>query len=172
MYEDIKDCGGLVSRNSKALLGLMKHYINENYNPIEKELVSDVIHLLSSFNTALVPYQSALEKFEKEQYYRNTLDDVRLSIELLLKDVLKNRKSLEKNIVELGSFLKRNSVSVELRNMFTTLLNYFCEYQNEHIKHDDSVAENEVQYIIEISSVMIKFIIMVQFSCEKTYNKM
>jgi hypothetical protein len=52
-------------------------------------------------------------------------------------------------------------VSIEVRNMVSKLTDYFCKYQNEHVKHDDSIGENEVQYIIELSSVMIKFIISI-----------
>ena len=126
---------------------------------IEKELISDVQHLMSSFTPALAPYQSALTKYERKEFLRNILDDVRLSLELLLKEILKNTKSLENNIPELGAFLKDNNVSSEVRNMFTKLLDYFSKYQNEHIKHDDFVEEKEVQYIIELSSVMMKFII-------------
>ena len=159
LYEEIKQHSGLVLRNSKALLGCMLHYISEYYNPIEKELISDVQHLLSSFTSALAPYQSALTKYERKEFLRNILDDVRLSLELLLKEILKNTKSLENNISELGAFLKDNNVSSEVRNMFTKLLDYFSKYQNEHIKHDDLVEEKEVQYIIELSSVMMKFII-------------
>ena len=159
LYEEIKQYSGLVSRNSKALHGCMLHYISEYYNPIEKELVSDVQHLLSSFTAALAPYQGALVKYERNEFFRNILDDVRLSLELLLREILENTKSLENNISELGAFLKANNVSSEVRNMFTKLLDYFSKYQNEHIKHDDLVEENEVQYIIELSSVMMKFII-------------
>jgi hypothetical protein len=159
LYEEIYQYNEMILRNSKALLGCMRYYMSEYYNPIEKELISDVQHLLSPFTDALVSYQSALAKYERKEFFRNILDDVRLSLELLLKEILKNTKSLENNISELGTFLEANNVSKEVRNMFTKLLDYFSKYQNDHIKHGDSVKENEVLYIIELSSVMMKFII-------------
>jgi hypothetical protein len=79
LYEEIRNFSGLVLRNSKALRGCMIHYISENYNPIERELVSDVQCLLANYPTALAPYQSASAKYERKEFIRNTLDDVRLS---------------------------------------------------------------------------------------------
>jgi hypothetical protein len=159
LYDEIKQYSGLLLRNSKALYSCITHYISENYNPIEKELISDVQHLLGRCPEALAPYQSALAKYESGEFKRNVLDDIRLSFELLLKGSLCNSKSLENNISELGTSLKNSAVSEEVRNMYVKLLDYFSKYQNEHVKHNDAVPEHEVQYIIELVSVMMKFFI-------------
>ena len=56
---------------------------------------------------------------------RNLLDDLRLSLESLLKEILGNGKSLENQKDELGRFLKEREGSPELRNMFQSMLAYY-----------------------------------------------
>ena len=87
------------------------------------------------------------------------LDDLRLSYELLLKAILSNNKSLENQDAELGKYLKEQDVSNECRNMFQTLNNYFRNYNNTYIKHNDKVQTKEVDLIVNLTSSLINFVI-------------
>ena len=89
------------------------------------------------------------------------LDDLRLSLELLLKHILGNQKSLENQVAPLGDFLSRAGGSTEFVNMFQKLIKYFNDYQNTHIKHNDNVIETEIEFLIEITSVFMKHIIKI-----------
>ena len=91
----------------------------------ESELVLKTKHWLEKHPEALKQYQSSLSKFEGGIYERNTLDDMRLSLELLLKDILNNNKSLENQFSELGVFLKSKNISPEIRNLLTSVLKYY-----------------------------------------------
>ena len=71
----------------------------------ETELIQKTKHWLSKHPNALKQYESALAKYEGGIFERNTLDDMRLAFELLVKDVLGNNKSLENQIPEIGSVL-------------------------------------------------------------------
>lgn len=84
---------------------------------------------------------------------------MRFSLEMLVKDLLGNERSLENNKNDLAGRLKQANVSSELRNMITTLISYFCTYQNDHVKHNDDIKENELEYTIELTSTMMKFLI-------------
>ena len=106
-------------------------------------------------------YESALAKYEGGIFERNTLDDMRLAFELLVKDVLGNNKSLENQIPEIGSVLKTSGASVELRNMVQQVIKYYTDFQNNHVKHNDAVNGNEIEYIIELTSVVMKFLIKI-----------
>ena len=109
----------------------------------------------------MTQYESALSKYESGIFERNTLDDMRLSFELLVKDLLKNGKSLENQISGIGEMLKNAGASVELRNMVQQVIKYYTDFQNNHVKHNDAVNSNEIEYIIELTSVVMKFLIKI-----------
>lgn len=127
-----------------------------NIDLIKKNLVD-----LNQYPNAGRMYQSAMDKLNEGSFQRNLIDDLRLSIELLLKDVLKNDKSLENQVSDVGAYLKMKGTSTEIRNMFLKLLEYYGKYQNEYVKHDDSVKENEIDFVINVSSSFIRLIIQV-----------
>ena len=143
--------------------------IIENLNPefdfqiLRPELNTDLIHenlkKLSDYPGSAKLYQSALDKLNEGINERNVLDDLRLSYELLVKSVLSNNKSLENQNSELGKYLKEQDVSAECRNMFQTLNNYFQNYQNSYVKHNDKVQTKEVNLIVNLTSSLINFVI-------------
>lgn len=125
------------------------------------ELVVKTKHWLEKHPDSLKQYTSALTKYEGGIFERNTLDDMRLSFELLVKDLLGNDKSLENQIALLGGMLKDTEASVELRNMVTQVIKYYTDFQNNHVKHNDKVNSNEIEYVIELTSVVMKFLIKI-----------
>ena len=127
----------------------------------ETELVQKTKHWLSNHPDALKQYESALAKYEGGIFERNTLDDMRLAFELLVKDLLGNGKSLENQIAEIGAKLKSTGASVELRNMVQQVIKYYTDFQNNHVKHNDAVNDKEIEYIIELTSVVMKFLIKI-----------
>ena len=127
----------------------------------ETELVQKTKHWLSSYPDALKQYENALAKYEGGIFERNTLDDMRLAFELLVKELLGNGKSLENQIAEIGAKLKTTGASVELRNMVQQIIKYYTDFQNNHVKHNDAVDDKEIEYIIELTSVVMKFLIRI-----------
>lgn len=59
---------------------------------------------------------------------------------------MNNNKSLENQHDILGKELLEKNISVEVRNMFIKLLNYYEKYNNEYAKHDDSTNEEELDF--------------------------
>ena len=127
----------------------------------ETELIQKTKHWLSNHPDALKQYESALAKYEGGIFERNTLDDMRLAFELLVKDLLGNGKSLENQIAEIGAKLKSTGASVEMRNMVQQVIKYYTDFQNNHVKHNDAVNDKEIEYIIELTSVVMKFLIKI-----------
>lgn len=125
----------------------------------ETELIQSTKHWLSGHPNALKQYENALSKFESGVFERNTLDDIRLSFELLVKDLLDNEKSLENQIGGICGILDKIGTSVELKNMVHKIIDYYTKFQNNHVKHDDAVNGNEIEYVIELTSVIMKFLI-------------
>ena len=127
----------------------------------ETELIQKTIHWLGNHPTSLKQYESALAKYEGGIFERNTLYDMRLSFELLVKDLLSNNRSLENQIADLGSMLKSKGASEELKNMVLKIIDYYTKFQNNHVKHNDAVNSNEIEYVIELTSVVMKYLIKI-----------
>ena len=79
-------------------------------------------------------------------------------MELLLKSVLKNDKSLENQLSHLGSFVSKIGGTKEFCNMFVKLIDYYSKYQNEHVKHNDKIVELEIDFMVDITSAFMKTI--------------
>ena len=123
---------------------------------LETVLIERTKHFLGPHPESLKLFQSALEKHSKGLYSRNLLDDLRLSLEVLLRDLIGNSKSLENQKAPLGQFLKSRGGSPELNNMFVKMIDCYCDYQNAYIKHDNGVIEEEVDFIFELTASFMK----------------
>lgn len=124
-------------------------------------LIEETRYWLGNYPEALSLYSAALEKHHQGAYFRNLLDDLRLSLESLLRALFANSKSLEnqKNLV--GGLIKGGGGSPQLCNMFMTLLGYYTQYQNDHVKHNDAVNEHEIEFVLEITSSFMKHLVRV-----------
>lgn len=67
-------------------------------------------------------------------FERNVLDDLRLALEVLLRGILGNDKSLENQIAPLGDYVRSKGGSAEFGNMFVKLVEHFTKYQNRYVK--------------------------------------
>lgn len=140
---------------------LLKRYkgLNTDLDTVNEILIDETRFWLDDYPKPLAQYNSALDKYKGNIFERNLLDDLRLSLELLVREILGNSKSLENQFGDIGFFIKSNNGSKELANMFVKLVEYFTKYQNEYIKHDSHVIEEEVEFILEITSSFMKHFI-------------
>lgn len=134
----------LLSNHRDLAVGVAKAKVNES-------LIEETTHWLGEYPEALEIYMNALQKYSHNNFERNTLDDIRLSLEVLLKKILSNEKSLENQIALLGEYISNNGGSTELKNMFLKLVDYFSKYQNTYVKHNDNVNKDEIEFIIELA---------------------
>ena len=126
---------------------------------INESLIEETRHWLDGQPDVLTLHNDALQKYENGIFHRNLLDDLRLALELLLKELLQNGKSLENQIKFLGGFIKNRGGSKELANMFQKLVEYYGTYQNSYAKHDSAVKEEEIEFIFEITSSFMKHLV-------------
>lgn len=127
-------------------------------NEVNEALIEETKHWLQTYPDSLKLYQEALSKFDNQVFQRNLLDDLRLSLELLLKSIIGNNKSLENQLGDIGTFIQSKNGSKELNNMFVKLIDYYSKYNNTYVKHDDAVIENEIEIIFEMTSSFMKFL--------------
>ncbi|PWS28699.1 hypothetical protein DHW03_02305 [Pedobacter yonginense] len=123
------------------------------------ELVAETQSLLKDFPDADKQYNSGLDKITKGIYERNALDDLRLSLELLLKGVLNNSKSLENQRASIGEFFKVKNISPQIANMLWTLIDQYSKYQNEHVKHNDKINPKEINVILDLTTTFMKHLL-------------
>lgn len=153
-FKDVKEV-----RDLKLKLITRYGHLNTEADKVNEILIEETKHWLHGYDNALKVYLSALEKFKNNIFERNLLDDLRLSLEILVKEILENNKSLENQLSDLGQFINSNNGSKELANMFQKLIEYFTKYQNSYVKHDDKVIEEEIEFIFEITSSFMKHFI-------------
>lgn len=137
---------------------------NSSPETLNLSLIEDTKHWLEGYAQSYKLYESALTKFNNNIFERNLLDDLRLSLELLLKEIFSNVKSLENQLSEIGSFISSNGGSKEFTNMFRILVDYYSKYQNTFIKHNDLVIEEEIEFTFEMTSSFMKHLVKMKMS--------
>ena len=141
----------------------LKLKINKRFSKtsLDDSIIVETQNSLNKFKKPLKLYTEALEKFKNGIYERNVLDDMRLSLELLVKELLNSNKTLENQIAPLGELLKNKGVNPEVSNSFNKMIDFYTKYQNNYVKHNDLVNQNEMEWIISQTSGMINFLIKV-----------
>ncbi len=135
--------------------------LNPNYDrqDLNTELVNKTLLSFQSFSDAVKPFNVALQTFSEGGDDRQVVDGMRVAFEIFLKRKLKNEKSLENQKSDLGTLLKNKGTSPEIMNMFDKLIVGYTAYQNEYVKHNDSIKRDEVELLINLTLTFISFIV-------------
>lgn len=164
LYVIIRELCGLEKFKDNKKVSSLKATLFRDYSTlapvdeIEEELIDETSHWLVPYPDAFQHYNESYRKYKSqdEQLYRNTLDDARLALELLLKAVLGNEKSLENQQNELGEFITRKGGTKEFSNMTCLLLRHYSNYQNNKVKHNENIAKAEITFILELTIVFMR----------------
>ncbi len=130
---------------------------------LDEKLIERTQHFLTPFPEALSLFNQAVQKHANGIFIRNVLDDLRLALEKLLRLLLSNGKPLEKQIPLLGPYIRQKGGSAELVNMFVKLVDYYTNYQNSYVKHDEAVIEEEVEFIFELTASFMKHFVRLSY---------
>lgn len=110
-------------------------------------------------------YNQGLDAYRTKNYKRSALDNMRLALEMLLKNILKNSESIENQQDYLGEYIKKHNISKEISNMLFKLINYYSKFQNNYVKHANSADDiniEEAEFIIDLTIVIIGFLIKLE----------
>jgi len=132
---------------------------------LDEKVVNDVLDWLTLYPKVQENFKSALEKYQNKIYQRNIIDDLRLSLELLLKKILNNYVNLENQEKLLGEHLKKKNIPKQLRNMYWKLIDYYAKYQNNYAKHEnkaDSMDSSEIEFIIYLTGTFMRFLMTLE----------
>lgn len=124
-----------------------------------RKMIEEVKGLLSDYPRAEISYNSAVEKFEKGIYERNALDDLRLCLELLIKEILSNERSLENQREDLGRYFAQKGIVKEMANLIWGNIDSITKYQNKYVKHNDNIGRIDSQMLFDMTTTLLKQII-------------
>lgn len=140
--------------NSHFGNGVLRNDTIENTNGVLNELVSHPM--------PLDLYKKAIDGFQKQRDYRHAMDDLRLSLELLLRDVLSNEKSLEKQGKFLNAYLGKGGISSEIIAGITEEMKALGRYFNEHEKQKDDINISDIDCVVHWVSNIIHVVMSVK----------
>lgn len=129
---------------------------------LDEGAINDVLAWLEDYPTVAKHFEQALTIYmsgEKEKY-RNLLDNLRFSLEQLLKKILQNRKSLEKQKEELLKWLKGKEMHQQIIDLYNQLV-FACyvKYQNDAVKHNEDYSENEIEFMIYLTGTFMRLLL-------------
>ncbi|TKX34843.1 hypothetical protein CQA75_00965 [Campylobacter taeniopygiae] len=152
-----KDDKFLLTFNDIALVSNkpFRLYYNDKYEfypsnieIFDKVLINDVLEFLKDYPKAKKQLSEALKNFITKENYRDVVDKTRLSLELFLKQLLNNEKSLENQKDEILQYFG-NSLDENFKKMFLEILNYYQSLNNNRAKHCKSNSKEFKYYEVE-----------------------
>lgn len=127
---------------------------------LDEKLINDNLDWLSTHPKSYEVFKMSLMEIGIQGKERNVVDHLRLSLELLLKDIFCNSKSLENQKSDIGNYLKSNNISPEISNLLERVLDYYAKYQNNKAKHDCAVLSSEVEFILYLTGTVMRFLLI------------
>ena len=126
---------------------------------LDEKIVNNVLDWLVLYPKVQKSFKSALEKYQNKIFQRNLIDDLRLSLELLIGELLNNNKILANQEILLAEYLKQKNIPKELINMYWKLIDYYSKYQNNYVKHNDKVDSSEIEFILYLTGTFMRFLL-------------
>ena len=145
-----------IKEMQKEVIGTLESYFSGVPQITQAPEIQETQEWLANYPAAQKIYNEAIEKYNQRIYQRNVLDDMRLSLETFLKEVLGNQKSLENQLSEVGKYQKDKGLSTEFISMFNRLLDYYSKYQNNYVKHNDAVKHSEIDFVIHLTTLFMR----------------
>lgn len=145
-----------ISRRGKKIT------IYPNGDPLlDQEVVNYSLSKLEEYPNSAKYFEKALRIYQSsdEDNYRELLDNLRFSLEQFLKEVLKNKKSLENQNSFILPWLKDRGIHKQTVNLYNTLLNQYCSYQNDAVKHNENFSVDEIEFMIYLTGNFMRLIL-------------
>lgn len=126
---------------------------------LDERVVNADLEWMSDYPSAHSAFENALVQSSDPAKLREVLDSLRVSLENFIRQLLGNRKSLENNKENLLKWMDDHDTNAETRQMIRQLLTFYCEYQNNHVKHGDGWKPAEVDFILYLTATFIHLLL-------------
>ena len=121
----------------------------------------DVLEFLQPYKDAHKALTEALQAFLKKSY-RDAVDKARLALEVFLKELLNNEKSLENQKECLNQYLGEY-IHQDIKSMFSKILNCYTNLNNNEAKHNSGdFKEYEVEFLFYLVGNFIRLFMQVE----------
>jgi hypothetical protein len=140
---------------------------------LDESLVEEVLEWLEGYSSVGKHFYEALKIYSTKDVtkYRNLLDNLRFSLEQMLRIVLGNQKSLENQKVESLQWLASHNVHSHITNMYNDVIGRFASYQNDAVKHNERYAPVEVEFMIYLTGTFLRLLVQLHRQGTPTKNK-
>jgi hypothetical protein len=129
---------------------------------LDEAVVESNLIWLAHYPTVLKPFEDALKFYmaKDSTQYRSMLDSLRFVLEQMVRTVLNNQRSLEKQKEEFLRWLNVHGVHGQIGRMYhDLLLGGFATYQNEAVKHqEDQYTLAEVEFVLYATGTFLRLI--------------
>lgn len=125
----------------------------------DESVIMDVLNWLNDYPRTKEQYDKTLKMILNQAAPRDSIDNLRLSLELFMKEFFNNEKSLENQKSLIGEYLTLQNVSKHFLNMYTTLFTYYTTYNNNEAKHNNTAEEQEIDFLLYLTGSFIRFLI-------------
>ena len=129
-------------------------------NELSQDLVSETFYWIDDFPKVKDRFSRAVELYQSKSDRIDCLNNLRLTLEILMKELLKNNKSIENQLGEIGKYQQKLGIGVEIRNTFEKVLDYYNKFHNNKVKHDANINnEHEVEFIFGLTMIFIRMLV-------------
>jgi hypothetical protein len=129
---------------------------------LDEAVIEDTLAWLDQYPEAAKGFGVALKLYSRKDpaQYRNLLDNLRISMEQMLRAVLNNTRSIENQKDEFLKWLKAHDAHSQIANIYHDLLfGKFTQYQNDAVKHnEDKYTLAEVEFVLYLTGTLLRFI--------------
>lgn len=129
---------------------------------LDDALVIEPLEWLAEYPKSRNTYCRALKQYSDGEYTRDVADNFRKALEEFLQEYLGNDKNLESNRIEVGKELKAKGLDTKLSEMIGSLINYYKKINDEHTKHNDTLDERLLEFVMYQTGVFIRMLISVK----------
>ncbi len=119
--------------------------------------IEKTFHWLEEYPNSLTQYHKSVAMFAHYHDSRDTLDNIRLCIEIFMKEILQSNADWNILVKELEEKVIKD-ITPEFKNVFFVLLNKYITFQNKDVKHNSNVRKEEVEFVFEISLTFLRVI--------------
>lgn len=129
---------------------------------LDEELVNYCLHWLSKYPEVRTLFSKALKNYSKDNITdvdaRSVYDDLRASLEKLIKLILENTKSLEKNKNDIERWLVEKGTHSNVVNTFKYIMNQYIEFMND-AKHVNKYNANDLEFMVYQTAIMMRLLL-------------
>lgn len=132
---------------------------------LDEELINKNLDWLQNYPEIVKDFETALQIYlsKDKKKYRNLLDNLRFSLEQLLKKILNNNKSIENQQDALTKWLVSKKANQQIIDMYIQLLfGPYNLYQNNAVKHKSGFSEEDIEFMIYITATFMRLILKLE----------